>query len=139
MKTIILFLLISLSSFGQLTKIDTKQSEKVNAIYAKDRELIASAEIYKDSVEIIFLSDLPAHLFFSLTPNEFIQLGDILNSYKSKDKDMYKMVLAFGGSISIRFEEKNAYISSIVSVTLGGQEYLFPTMNRVQYKRLFSI
>lgn len=138
MKTIILFLLISLSSFGQLTKIDTKQSEKVNAIY-KDRELIASAEIYKDSVEIIFLSDLPAHLFFSLTPNEFIQLGDILTSYKSKDKDMYKMVLAFGGSISIRFEEKNAYISSIVSVTLGGQEYLFPTMNRVQYKRLFSI
>lgn len=122
MKTIILFLLISLSSFGQLTKIDTKH-----------------AEIYKDSVEIIFLSDLPAHLFFSLTPNEFIQLGDILNSYKSKDKDMYKMVLAFGGSISIRFEEKNAYISSIVSVTLGGQEYLFPTMNRVQYKRLFSI
>lgn len=138
MKTLILFLLISLSSFGQLTKIDTKQSEKVNAIY-KERELIASAEIYKDSVEIIFLSDLPAHLFFSLTPNEFIQLGDILNSYKSKDKDMYKMVLAFGGSISIRFEEKNAYISSIVSVTLGGQEYLFPTMNRVQYKRLFSI
>lgn len=137
MKTIIL-LLLSLSSFAQLKKIDTNEPISKN-IVIKDNQLLASAEIYNESVEIVFFeSTLNADLFFDLTITQFIEIGKILQSYDVKDKDFYSIKIA-KGMLYIRFVGQNGYVQSEIYMDVGNSLWYFPKMNRVQYKRLFSI
>lgn len=139
MKTTIIALLFCVSTaFAQITKIDTHESVKTNVV-EKGGNMLASAEIYSDHVEIIFFeNNLSAHLFFELTIADFKQIGSLLQDYSAKDKDFYSIQVP-KGTLFIRFKELNGYVGSEIYVDFNKSIWYFPKMNRVQYKRLFSM
>lgn len=133
-----IMLLATMQVSAQLTKVDLQTSHKTNVV-EKGGALLASAELYDDYVEVIFLEEgLNVYLFFAFTPAEFLEVGNLLKGYAAKDQDYYTIAMMHGGSMVIKFDEKNGYVQSIVLVNLGKVDYEFPKMNRVQYGRLFG-
>ena len=134
----LLILLFSSSMFGQLTKEENFSSYRTNKVIVQNK-LIASSEVYELHNEIIFLDeDMNAYLFFSLDNKEFEDLGNLLTTYSVTKRDMYSLNMKMGGSIYIRFEDKNNYLKIIIAVRLKNKEYNFPELNRIQYSRLFQ-
>ena len=124
--------------FGQLTKEENLSSYKTNRVIV-DGRLIASAEIFEFYKEIVFYeNEIKAYLFFSLDNKEFEHLGNLMTNYSVTKRDIYSLHMKYGGGISIRFEEVNGYIKSIIVVRLQNKEYNFPELNRIQYSRLFQ-
>lgn len=137
MKTLILFLLLSFSSFAQIAT-DVHFPIKTNVVTI-DNELIAQSEIYTDYAEIVFYEKgLRAHLFFFLTTAEFQQVGDILTDYTVQDQDVLTLKMFYGGTLFIRFNKRNGYVASAVYVAITNVRYEFPVLNRLQYRRLFE-
>lgn len=133
-----MLMLATMQVSAQLQKTEVERSYKTNVV-EKGGELLASAELYKDYVEIIFLEKgIDVYFFFAFTNQEFKEVGDLLKGYSAKDHDYYTIAMMHGGSMVIKFDEKNGYVQSIVLVNLGKVDYEFPKMNRVQYGRLFK-
>lgn len=134
---LILAILITFSSFAQLTKEENLSSYHTNEIIVNDN-LIASSEIFEFRNEIIFYeSDFKIYLFFSLDNQEFKDLESLLTNYNVTKRDKYSLHMKFGGSLYIHFEEINNYLKIHIKVLLENKEYHFPEMNRVQFSRLF--
>lgn len=137
-KMISLLMLAPMLAFAQLEKIDTHEPIKKN-IVEKNGSVLASAEIWSDYVEIVFYENtLGADLFFGLTPEEFRQVGNILQNYTVKDKDFYAIEIS-KGKLFIRFSERNGYVGSEIYMDFDNKIWHFPKMNRMQYNRLFDM
>lgn len=131
-------MMVSIQTFAQLVKEENLTHYKRNTIMVAGK-MLASSELYFTHTEIKFFdNEKETMMFFSLNKNEFRDVGRILSGYNGKDRDIYSLHMNHGGSLYIRFEKKYGHTKSYVVVRLGNTDYLFPNLNRIQYKRLFK-
>lgn len=134
----LLFILAVNVSYSQVEKIETFESNRFNII-EKDSLALATSEIYSDYAEIIFFEKrMGVHMFIQLGLDEFKLMGDILTNYNAKDKDFYFIPIR-EGSLFIRFSTVKGYTRSDIYMEFNNSIWHFPRMNRLQYKRLFSV
>ena len=138
MKKILLLLIFSaVGAFAQIEKIETHEPARVNVVEV-DGQLLASAEIFADFVEVAFMDNgRTKKTTFGLTLPEFKQVGDILTG-SAKDKDFY-MVQISDGRLFIRFSESYGYVQSTVYLEHKNKISYLPKFNRHQFGRLFKI
>lgn len=138
MKTITLFLLLFVATtFAQMTKVETHEPSRTNYV-EENGNFKASTDVYPDYVEIKFFDKGTGDVVsVSFTPAEYEQLTTRLLTYDNRDKDFYMMPIK-RATLYIRFVEKYGYVQAIIHFNFDSQDWYFPIMNRIQYKRLFA-
>lgn len=133
----IILILISFNSYSQLNLIDTNEPKTNIIIY--NNETIASSNIYNEYVDISFFDRRnDAVVTFSMTNQEFKQIGDLLINYDAKDGEYYQLKVN-KGILSIRYVESFGYKKALINLRTSEKFYHFPELNRNQFSKLFKI
>lgn len=142
LKMLILLLLcvtgFTHQAMAQFERIETYEPIRSNTLTNKLGEFVASADIYKDYVEISFYErTIHKNMTFYLTISEYKQMSNILNDYSIKDKELFTLDVN-NGRVFIRFIEKFNYIQSHIYLRYKDEMRYFPRLNRYEYSKLFS-
>ena len=136
-----LLLLFSITSFGQLTKIEAEKPIASTKVAPMGIFWI-SADIFENHVDITFADSkyTKINVFknFSLSPKDFEDLYVLLTKEDNKDGDFYNIKTLDGKTLYIKFSKSFGLIYPTIMLTDAGVDSFVSNLTKSQIRKLFN-
>jgi len=141
MKKYLIIILVGISSYGQLTKVETVKP-LVKTEVGPLGEFWIGANVYEDKAIVTFKDanfvKLTVYESFAITPKEFEDLYNLLIKEDNKEDDTYTINTIDKKALTIKFSKSFGYVYPIIALTDNVKTSIVPNLNKSQIRKLFN-
>ena len=136
-----ILLLLSINSFGQITKIENEKSIASTRISPMGIFLIG-ANIFENRVNVSFTdtkyTTIKIYKNFNLSPKDFEDLYLLLTKEDNKEEDFYNIKTLDEKQLFIKFSKSFGVVYPIIMLTDSGVDSFVAYLTKSQIKKLFN-